>query len=321
MPKHALEAQGDPNVTTQVVSVFGGTGFLGRRIVRHLIAHGHRVRIASRHLHEGNRLFRADQADVEAVQADVSDEHSIAAALTDAWAAVNAVSLYVERGDRTFQSIHVEAAARLAAQARQAGLKRFVQVSGIGADPHSDSSYIRIRGQGELAVRREFPTCTIVRPAVMFGPDDAFLVPLMRLIRSLPVFPMFGRGQTRLQPVNVEDVAEAVTRILEGAEPQPTYEFGGPSVFTYEDLVRKLRDRARSSALIMPLPFSVWHSLGAAAELLPQPPVTRNQVELMHVDNVAWEGPGLHTLGIEPTSVDLVLSRITGRGGAADRPR
>jgi uncharacterized protein YbjT (DUF2867 family) len=304
-----------------VITVFGGTGFLGRRIVRHLIARGRCVRIASRHPQEGRRLFRAEQADVESVQADVSDERSIAAALIDAWAAVNAVSLYVERGDRTFQSIHVEAAARLAAQARRAGLKRFVQISGIGADPRSASSYIRSRGQGEVAVRREFPTCTIVRPAVMFGRDDAFLVPLVRLIRSLPVFAMFGRGQTRLQPVNVEDVAEAVTRILEGVEPRPTYEFGGPTVFTYEALVRKIRDHARSSALIMPLPFSIWHSLGTAAELLPQPPVTRNQVELMHVDNVAWEGPGLHTLGIEPTGIDLVLSTIVGAGRATDRPR
>jgi NADH dehydrogenase len=198
----------------RTVTVFGGIGFLGRRIVRHLRYRGFPVRIASRHPGRGHRHFGSDDPQLQSVQADIQDERSVADALTDAYGAVNAVSLYVEHGKETFHSVHVESAQRVAVQAHRAGVKRLVHVSGIGADAASPSRYIRKRGEGELAVRAAFIDTLFVRPAVMFGPDDAFLTTIVKLLRKLPIYPMFGSGRTRLHPANVEDVAEAVARVM-----------------------------------------------------------------------------------------------------------
>jgi NADH dehydrogenase len=199
-------------MNARVVTVFGGTGFLGRRVVEHLRKHGFFVRIASRHADRGRELFGADASQFQFLEADIHDPQAVAEALAGAYGAVNAVSLYVEREGQTFHCVHVEAARRLAARARQDGLERLVQVSGIGADAASPSLYIRKRGEGELSVRAAFPDAIVVRPAVMFGPDDAFLTPILALLRKLPVFPMFGRSLTRLQPAYVGDVAEAIAK-------------------------------------------------------------------------------------------------------------
>ena len=159
----------------RVVTVFGGTGFLGRRIVRHLRLSGFCVRVGSRHPDRGHALLGPDDAQLRSVKVDIRDQRSVTDALTDAYGAVNAVSLYLEQGRETFHSIHVESAHRVAAQAQRAGVKKFIHVSGIGADPRSQSLYIRKRGEGELAVREAFAEAILIRPAVMFGRDDTFL--------------------------------------------------------------------------------------------------------------------------------------------------
>jgi uncharacterized protein YbjT (DUF2867 family) len=279
--------------------VFGGTGFLGSRIARHLCSHKFPVRIASRH----------PDVQLQSVAANVHDERSVANALVGAYGAVNAVSLYRERGGETFHSVHVEAAQLVAAQARRAGVERLVHVSGIGADAASPSLYIRKRGEGERAVRAEFAGAFIVRPAVMFGPDDAFLGTVLKLLRRLPIYPMFGRGRTRLQPAHVEDVAEAVVRIIERAEPHPTvFEFGGPTRYSYEQLLRAIAQQAGLSPRLIPIPFAVWHALAWASEILPGLPLTRNQVELMRIDSVSSpEMSGFAELGISPHSIEEIL--------------
>jgi len=197
-------------MSVRVVTVFGGTGFLGRRVVEHLREHGFFVRIVSRHRNRSRELFGPDGSQFQSLEADIHDPKAIAEALAGAHGVVNAVSLYVERQGETFHSVHVGAARRLAARAQQDRVERLVQVSGIGADAASPSLYIRKRGEGELSVRAAFPNAVVVRPAVMFGPNDAFLAPILALLRKLPVFPMFGRGLTRLQPAHVGDVAEAI---------------------------------------------------------------------------------------------------------------
>src|SRR3981189_3076480 len=223
----------------RTVTVFGGTGFLGRRIVRHLRSRGFPVRIASRHPDRGHGLFGPDDPQLQSVEASIHDERSVADALTGAYGVVNAVSLYVEHGQETFHSVHVESAQRVADQALRAGVDRLIHISGIGADAASQSRYIRKRGEGELAVRAAFGDALFVRPAVIFGPDDAFLTTILKLLRHLPIYPMFGRGLTRLQPAYVEDVAEAIARGLQGAGIHAiTFEGGGPRVFSYEELLR-----------------------------------------------------------------------------------
>jgi NADH dehydrogenase len=296
----------------RTVTVFGGTGFLGRRIVQHLRYRGFPVRVASRHPDRGNRLFGPDDPQLQSIRANIHDERSVADALAGAYGVVNAVSLYVENGRETFHSVHVESAQRVAAQARRAGVERFVHVSGIGADTASQSQYIRKRGEGELAVQAAFTGALLVRPAVMFGPDDAFLTAILKLLRQLPVYPMFGRGLTRLQPAYVEDVAEAIGRVMQHAEtPSMIFELGGPRVYSYKELLGVIARQAGLAPLLIPIPFAIWHALAWASEMFPSPLLTRNQVELMQTDTVSSpEMPGFIELGISPHSVDAILQRI-----------
>ena len=296
----------------RIITVFGGTGFLGRRIVRHLRRCGFAIRIASRHPDRAERLFALDDPKLQSVEANIHDEGSVAEAVAGAYAVVNAVSLYIEQGRETFHSVHVESAQRLAAQARKAEVKRFAHVSGIGADATSPSLYIRKRGEGELVVRAAFADSTLIRPAVMFGPDDAFLTTIVKLLSRLPSYPMFGRGLTKLQPVYVEDVAEAVVRALQRTNIHAaTFEFGGPRVYSYEELLRTVALEASLKSSLIPIPFAAWQVLAWFAEMLPRPLITRNQVELMQVDTVASpEMPGFKELGITPVAVEEILQEI-----------
>jgi uncharacterized protein YbjT (DUF2867 family) len=288
------------------VTVFGGTGFVGRRVAHHLRGSGATVRIASRH------PGRAEGDGLEQIAADARDERSVEAAVVGADGVVNAISLYVEHGRDTFHSVHVEAAARIARAARRAGTKRFVHLSGIGADAGSPSPYIRSRGEGEVAVQTAFPGAVIIRAAVMFAPDDAFLTTILRLLRSLPAYPMFGDGRTRLQPAYADDVAAAIAEVVrQSKKPYPIYELAGPCVYSYEELLRTIARSAGLRPVLMRMPFAFWHAVAGLAEMLPQPPLTRNQVELMQIDTTASENrPGFRALGISPRSLEEELEAM-----------
>jgi uncharacterized protein YbjT (DUF2867 family) len=287
-------------------TVFGGTGFVGRRLVRRLLESGTKVRIVSRH-----RGLDKDDG-IEQIAADARDQRSVEAAVAGADSVVNAISLYVERGTETFYSVHVETAAKIAKAARQVGIKRFVHVSGIGANTASPSPYIRSRGQGEVAVQTTFPSAVIVRPAVMFAGDDAFLTTILRLLRSLPAYPIFGDGRTRLQPVYVDDVATAVAQILrQSQKPYPVYELAGARVYSYEELLRTIGRIAGLRPVLIRMPFAFWGALAGVAEMLPRAPLTRNQVELMQIDTTASGSvPGFRALGISPRSLEDELQAI-----------
>jgi uncharacterized protein YbjT (DUF2867 family) len=286
--------------------------FSGCSVVRHLRLHGFSVRVASRHPDRGHALLVPDGPQLRSIKADVRDESSVTDALADAYGAVNAVSLYLERGQETFHSIHVEAAERVAARAERCGVKRLIHVSGIGADPRSQSLYIRKRGEGELAVRKAFADAILIRPAVMFGPNDAFLTTILKLLKRLPVFPMFGNGQMRLQPVYVEDVGQAIANIMQWEQTgSTTFECGGPRVYSYEEILRGVATAAGIKPILFPVPLAAWGALARISELLPSPPITRNQVELMQIDSVSMpELPGLEALGIRPHSVEEILDDI-----------
>jgi uncharacterized protein YbjT (DUF2867 family) len=305
----SIKSPAEDHLTDQGMScatVFGGTGFLGHRVVRHLRDSGIRVRAFSRHRGPG------EDDGIEQIAADVHDQRSVEAAVGGAEGVVNAVSLYVEHGSDTFRSVHVEIGAKIARAARQAGIKRFVHVSGIGANAASTSRYIRSRGEGEAAVQTAFPGAVIVRPAVMFGPDDAFLTTIVRLLRSLPAYPIFGDGKTRLQPVDVDDVATAIAQILrQNQKPYAVYELAGPRIYSYEELMRTVARIAGLRPVLMRMPFAFWNALAGVAEMLPQPPLTRNQVELMKIDTTASERlPGFRALGISPRSLEDELEAM-----------
>jgi uncharacterized protein YbjT (DUF2867 family) len=288
------------------VTVFGGGGFVGRRVVRHLSDSTATVCIASRH------PARAEGDNVEQIVADAHDERSVEAAVAGADGVVNAISLYVEHGGDTFHSVHVEAAARIARVARRAGIKRFVHLSGIGADAASSSPYIRNRGEGEAAVQAAFPGAVVIRPAVMFAPDDAFLTTILGLLRTLPAYPMFGDGRTKLQPVHVDDVAAAIAQVLRQAHrPYPIYELAGPRVYSYGELLRTIARIAGLRLVLMRIPFGFWDAVAGLAEILPHPPLTRNQVELMQIDTTASDSrPGFGLLGISPRSLEEELKAM-----------
>jgi uncharacterized protein YbjT (DUF2867 family) len=291
----------------RTVTVFGGTGFLGRRVVDRLLDGDFTARIAARHPERNEVNDRSGRR--EAIRADINDETSINGAIAGAFAVVNAVSLYVEQRPNTFWSIHVEAASRLARCSQAMGIARFVHMSGIGAKPDSSSPYIRSRGEGEKAVRAAYPQAVIVRPSVMFGSDDAFLMPLANLLQKLPVFPLFGAGETALQPSYVEDVAEAVVRILDAPSPEPIYELGGPRIYRYREPVQTLARQLGTRSALIPVPYWAWKIAARVAEGLPRAPLTRNQVELMQIDNVAsLELPGFADLGIAPTGIEAFLA-------------
>ena len=298
------------------VSVFGGTGFLGRRLVRRLAAEGATVRVAVRHPERARSVLDAAGLDrVTVLRADVRDQASVAAAVAGADAVVNAVSAYVEKGGVTFESVHEQGAKTVAQESAAAGVARLVLVSGIGADPESGSPYIRARGRGELRGPAGVSGATIVRPGAMFGPGDALFGTLADIARLLPVLPLIGGGRTRLQPVYVEDVAEAIVRML--ADPGTagrTYELAGPGVYTLRELVQIALRLIGRRRLLLPVPFAMAEVQARLFELLPRPPLTTGQVDLLKADNVASAAlPGFRELNIQPKAVEEIVPTYIGR--------
>ena len=301
-------------IVTMVV-VFGGGGFFGRRLVHRLTAQGMTVRVAVRHPDHARIELQSIGFDrVTVVPADVRDQASVAAAIAGADAVVNTVSAYVENGGVTFEAVHVQGAETVAREAVAAGVARLVLVSGIGADADSRFPYIRARGRGEQVVQQTFLEATIVRPGAMFGPGDALFTTLAELIKLLPVLPLIGSGDTRLQPVFVEDVTEAVARIL--TDPRTvgrTYELAGPGVYTLRELVTMTLHLLGKRRLLIPVPFAVAEIQARLFELLPNPPLTTGQVDLLKADNLASRTlPGLQELKIQPKTVEEVVPTYIG---------
>lgn len=294
------------------VAVFGGTGFLGRVIVDQLIVAGMKVHVAVRHP-DTMKVPDATARHVLNVYADVADEKSVGRALEGCDAAVNVVGLYVEGRD-TFRNVHELGAMHVARQSARAGVKALVHISGIGADLNSQSSYVRSRARGELLVREAFPAATILRPSVLFGPEDKFLNTLIAIARRSPVLALFGAGDTRLQPVYVKDVAEAVLRVLTTPSLQgKVYELGGPHIYRYRALVELVLKETGRSRIIVPVPFFAWETLARLLMLLPNPPLTTDVVTLMRHDNVVGESvPTFADLGLAPTAVEAILPVMLG---------
>ncbi len=292
------------------VTVFGGSGFLGRQIVKSLAAEGTSVRVAVRHPERASFIERLGRdGRIELVRADVWEESTVARAVKRSASVINTVGHYVEKGRATFDAVHGQGALHVARQARQAGVERLIHISGLGADPRSDSPYVRARGIGEDLVKKAFDGVTILRPSVIFGPDDSFFNTLAGMARRTPVLPLFGMGRTNLQPVFVGDVAEACVRLLADPSTQgETYELGGPRVYAYKALLQLVLKQVDRNGVLLPVPFFLWNTLAAVMAVLPNPPLTRDQVKLMKQDNVI-EGNELtlEDLGVSPVSVEEIL--------------
>lgn len=292
------------------ITVLGGAGFIGRYVVKRLAQHGAVVTVASRHASEA--LFLTTMGDVgqiALVDAGLADEAALAAALAGADAVVCAVGILYERGKQRFEAVHHQGPARLARLAAAAGARQFVHISAIGADPASPSAYGRSKAAGEQAVKAAFPTATILRPSLVFGPEDDFFNRFAAMARVSPALPLIGGGATRFQPVYVGDVADAVEAALDKAEAGGcTYELGGPKVYTFRELMVLLLAEIGRKRSLMNLPFGLAALEAAVLEWLPKPPLTRDQVRSLQRDNVvAPDALGLADLGLTPTSLELVL--------------
>jgi len=307
------------------VTVFGGSGFVGRHIVRDLAKAGASVRVAVRR--PDRALFLKPMGDVgqiTPVAANIRDDASVAAAVEGSDAVVNLVGVLYESGRQTFDAVHHQGAGRIARAAKAAGVDRLVHVSAIGADAHALSDYARSKAAGEAAVRAEFPDADIVRPSVVFGVDDNFFNLFAALARLSPVLPLIGGGKTRFQPVFVGDVAAAAAAILSAPKGSgSTYELGGPEILTFRELMEMVLRATGRRRLLVPVPFAIMEWYGAMLGVLPRPLLTRDQVRLLRSDNTAEHGlPGLADLGVAPTAVSAIvpsyLSRYR-RGGQFNR--
>ncbi len=297
-------------MTTKIITLFGGSGFLGRYLVRHLARQGHVLRIAVRHPERANFLKPlGDVGQITPVPASVQHEESVRQAVQGADAVVNFVGILYERGQRSFQAVHVEGAKRVAAAAKEAGAEALVHVSAIGADAGAPARYAKSKAAGETAVLSAFPKATIVRPSIVIGPEDDFFNRFAAMTRLSPALPLVGGGTTKFQPVYVGDVATVIAKtLLEPGHAGKTYELGGPQVFSFKQLMELLLTEIARSRMLVTLPSSLAAFQARFLELLPVPPLTRDQVLLLKQDNVVnKEALGFDALGIQPQAIEAVL--------------
>jgi NADH dehydrogenase len=293
-----------------LVTVFGGSGFIGRYVVERLADRGWRVRVAVRHPEAAGFLKPLGEVgQISPVYANLHDPKSVAAAVAGANAVVNLVGILFERGRQSFSSLHARGAGEVAAAAAKAGVGRFVQMSALSAAAGSKSRYAQTKAQGEAAVAGAFSGATLVRPSVVFGPEDDFFNRFGAMARLSPALPLIGGGHTRFQPVYVCDVAEAIVRIIEDPETAGRiYELGGPRVYSFRELMQLVLKVTGRSRWLAPIPCWLAMVLGAVFEWWPKPPVTRDQVRSLAYDNVVSEsGLGLADLAIVPTPAEVVI--------------
>ena len=297
-----------------LVTVFGGSGFVGGQVVRALAKAGYRVRVAVRQPNLAYRMrMLGDVGQIEVVQANVRVPASVARALDGAEACVNLVGVLWESGRQKFQSIHAMGARHVAEQAAKAGVKRLIHVSAIGADINAKAKYARSKGEGEAAVRAAFPGATIVRPSIVFGPEDDFFNRFAQMAALDPVMPLVG-GETRFQTVFVGDVAAVIAKAVSSPSSVcVTYELGGPTVYTMREILELILTETGRARPLLPVPWPMAGLIGALGDLqasiLPiAPPLTSDQVEMLKSDNVAASGlPGLAEAGVVPTAVEAVV--------------
>jgi len=294
-------------MNTNLVTVFGGSGFVGRHTVRALAKAGWRIRVAVRH---PNRAFflrpLGSVGQIDIIKCDITDPDQVARALHGADAAVNLCGILFQ-GGQTFEDLQADGAAHVAQAANAARVGALVHVSALGADSESDSEYAVTKAEGEEAVREAFPKAVILRPSIVFGPEDGFFNKFAALARFTPALPLIGGGRTRFQPVFVGDVARAIVTGLSRQDGR-TYELGGPAVYSFKELLQLILRETGRRRLLVPLPFGLAMLKAAFLQILPKPLLTMDQVRLLKKDNVVSPtAPGLADLGISATSVEAVV--------------
>ncbi len=316
-------------VSYRLATVFGGSGFIGRHVVQRLASQGWRVRVATRDPEGANYLRpRGDVGQVEPVYADVTKEFSVQAAVERADLVINLVGILYERGRQKFDAIHVEGAARIAAAAKAAGVTQLVQISTLTADAASQSNYARTKADGEKAVLEAFPGAVILRPSVVFGPEDNFFNRFAELAGMAPALPVFlndgfrregfgvdvwGSGGPKFQPVYVGDLADAILKVSAGGYEGKTFELAGPRIYSMKQIVELALSASGRSRPLLPVPMWIAKMKAPFLALLPNPLLTPDQVRLMSHDSVATGGAGFKQLGIVPQDAEAIVPTYLAR--------
>jgi len=322
----------------QIITVFGGAGFIGRHLVHRLVKAGATVRVACRDTEAA--LFMKPMGDVGQVvlvKADIKSDESVANAVNGAQTVVNLVGLLAESGKQSFENVHAAGAERIAKAAKAAGARNMIQISAIGANAGSESLYARTKAAGEKAVKAAFKGAVIIRPSIVFGPEDGFFNLFSSIARLSPVLPVFGcpafpkislfsekglahidlygDGGTKFQPVYVGDVADAIVACIDNDEARGgTFELGGPTVYSSVELMQLLLKTIDRKRWLLPIPFWVLMIEGWFLGLLPKPLLTVDQVKLLKTDNVVGKrSKKLSSLGIQPTAAEAVLPTYLAR--------
>jgi uncharacterized protein YbjT (DUF2867 family) len=300
--------------SSTLVTVFGGSGFVGRYVVQALAKSGCRVRVAVRRPDLAGFLQPlGGTGQIHAVQANLRYENSIRRAVEGADGVVNLVAVLQESGKQTFRDLQGVGAGLVARAAREAGARSFVHVSALGANRLSPSAYAQTKAEGEDLVRRAYPSAVILRPSIVFGPEDAFFNRFAAMARISPLMPLIGGGRTRFQPVYVADVAQAIVAGLDGrAKPGVTYELGGPRSYSFRELLDLVADWTEHRRPYFPIPFWLAKLQGLFLQVLPNAPLTLDQVRMLQTDNVVSkeaesEARTLAALGIEPRAVEAIV--------------
>lgn len=305
-----------PLTVAPVVTVFGGSGFVGRYVTQRMARAGWRIRVAVRRPNEA--IFVRTYGvvgQIEPIQANIRDEASTRRAIKGADAVVNCVGILVEEARQGFGAVQAEGAGRVARLAAEEGARRLVHLSAIGADPDGDSLYARSKAEGEAAVAAAFPSAVILRPSIVFGVEDQFFNRFARMARLSPVLPIVGPN-TRFQPVYVDDVARAVAAAATGDVAPGIYELGGPEVATFRELMVRMLGIVRRRRAVVAIPWPVARLQASGFDLLQKLSfglftnhlITRDQVKLLARDNVVAPGArGLAELGVTPTAMDAIL--------------
>jgi uncharacterized protein YbjT (DUF2867 family) len=312
-------------MNTNLVTVFGGSGFLGRHTVRALARAGWRIKVATRHPNSAFFLRPLGTVgQIDFVKCDVADADSVAQAVMGSNAVINLTGILFEKG-QTFEDVQAEGAAHIAQAAAAAGVGALVHVSAIGANAESDAHYAVTKAEGEQAVRKAFPHAVILRPSLIFGPEDGFFNKFAAMARIFPALPLIGGGKTRFQPVFVGDVAQAILAGLSRQDGR-VYELGGPTTYSFKELLQLILRETGRRRVLVPLPFFIASLKAMFLQLLPNPLLTVDQVRLLRHDNVVSPtAAGLSDLGITPTSAEAVIPsylwRYRAKGEYADQAR
>ncbi len=303
-----------PTTNVRLVTVFGGSGFLGRYVVQALAKRGHRIRVAVRRPDLAGHLQPLGMVgQIKAIQANLRYRWSVDRAVEGADAVVNLVGILAEGGRQTFDAVQAFGPRAVGEAAREAGIADVVHVSAIGADKPSTIGYLRSKGEGEAGIREAMPDVVIMRPSIIFGPEDDFFNRFAAMARLSPMLPLIGGGTTRFQPVFCGDVSEAIARAVDGGARRGTiYELGGPEVLTFKECMRRVLEVTRRKRLLAPIPWPIARLMGRVGQYLPGAPLTFDQVRMLRFDNVVSEEAKreertLEALGISPTPLEIIL--------------